>query len=670
MTRALAAGLTGLAFVLVLGLLLAAPPPAGAEDARTDAYGDPLPPGAVARCGTTRFRGGGGGVCTPDGRFLAVGDGILDTTTGKRGPDLAGYGRDVRVNAVALSADGRRVATGSDDLSARVWDATTGKEVRRLEGFVGPVYAVALSPDGGTLATSEYMGPVETDDPDAAWKSARLRFFDVASGRELGAANGERAAAQWLGFAPDGRTLASLPTRPWVAIDDNEEADEVYLWEVPSGRKVRDIDCPGQARSVAYGKDGRALVVGTHDGKVVVFEAATEKELSRLEGAGTAPVYAVALSPDGKRVAYFSSGAICLWDVAEPRARTLFESTEMQPVLAFTPDGGTLVADDGFRVRRFDLASGRAPEVDGHQAPVTSVVFHPGGKTLASGSDDGTIRLWDAATGKEVQRIEGRGAATSSIAFAPDGKTMLSWGGFFSGTIESFANDGAVYLWDVATGKEVRRLLGPGPIHGVAVAPDGATVAITGPSGLVLWRLATGERLHETSEAGSRPGAVSFSPDGRLVAWADSRPDEKQDEVTHFVRLLDVASGKELPRFDGPEMDCHTFAFSPDGATVITNSVHWGQVFLWDVASRKLRLAVDDRDLGVLSVAFSPDGKTFAVRGGMEVSIREPSAGKEVRRIAGHEIALNAVAYSPDGELLATAGWDRAVLIWDLAGGE
>jgi len=279
------------------------------------------------------------------------------------------------------------------------------------------------------------------------------------------------------------------------------------------------------------------------------------------------------------------------------------------------------------------------------------------GPFLVSGSYDKTVRLWDAATGKELCTLSGHTSSVNSVTFSPDGRLLAS------GSV-----DNTVRLWDVASGKELRTLSGHiDKVCSVAFSPDGRLLA-SGSGGhesrdntVRLWDPATGRELCTLSGHTSSVNSVAFSPDGRLLA---------SGSYDKTVRLWDAASGKELRTLCGHKGSVSSVAFSPDGCLLASGSYDH-TVRLWDAASGKgLRTIRGHTILIALSVAFSPDGRLLA-SGHWDYIVRiwDATTGKELRTLSGHACMVCSVAFSPDGRLLASGSWDHTVRLWDTATG-
>jgi S1-C subfamily serine protease len=303
---------------------------------------------------------------------------------------------------------------------------------------------------------------------------------------------------------------------------------------------------------------------------------------------------------------------------------------------------------------------------EGHTDSVNSVAFSPDGLLIASGSHDGTVRLWDVQTGTEMRRIEAHRKAYTgvlSVAYSPDGRSIASGD-----------HDGTVQLWDVQTGKEIRRLEGhTDSVVSVTFSPDGRRIASGGWDETVrLWDVETGKEIRRLERdidvhRKARPpdsaynvvaNSVAFSPDSRLIV---------SNGIPGIVLLWDVQTGKETRRFKGHTDIVRSVAFSPDGRRIASGGVD-RTVLLWDVQTGEEIWRLSPYTFEVYSVAFSSDGRWIA-SGGADRTVRlwDVQTGKQIRRLEAHTGFVYTVAFSPNGPWIASGSSKGELFFWSAA---
>jgi WD40 repeat protein len=400
---------------------------------------------------------------SPDGRRLVTtsydqtarlwnADGALVAVlTGHRG----------RVCHAAFSSDSTRLVTAAADKSLQLWDAATGASLAVLHGHDDLVARAAFTPDAAEIVSASYDGTIRTWDarraesgrtlrghqkyvyagvfhPDgrrvasAAWDGT-ARLWDSTTGRQLRTfTHGETAIVASVAIHPDGRLLATLGRDNVARLWDLDTGEALHAWKVPVNS--------WQDPRLAFSPDGRLLAVGANDGTVRLMDVVSRAEVAVLRGHRTG-VRDVAFSPDGHFVASTGEYGDCtarIWDVA---ART------------------------------------EVARLEGHRACVYSVAFSHDGSLLATGSQDGTVRLWDARS-RLLLAVLNQGTSAFGLAFSPDGTRLAV-----------ACEDNAIRLWDVAARQEVAEVWGhTAYVHAVAFSPDGGRLlSASGDSTLRLW---------------------------------------------------------------------------------------------------------------------------------------------------------------------------------------
>jgi WD40 repeat protein len=307
----------------------------------------------------------------------------------------------------------------------------------------------------------------------------------------------------------------------------------------------------------------------------------------------------------------------------------------------------------------------------GHAKGVFHVAYSPDGTLLATSSRDGTVRLWDAASGAERRALKGHTDVVYSSAFSPDGKLLASAGA-----------DQTVKIWAVDSGREVRTLTGhAGAVYHTAFSPDGKRLATAGEDRAVrLWDVATGAPVRTLEGHSHRITAVCFRPDGRRLASAcpTAGAGPNPNNAGGEVKVWDVAAGCELFTLPGDCAGVLSVAFSPDGKRLAGAGLG-RTVKVWEAATGQEALALAGHTLDAYCVAFSPDGRRLASSSGQwssdkagEVKVWDLTTGAEVLNLAGHAAPVWTVAFSPDGKRLAAASgkWGKdepgEVKVWDL----
>ena len=527
-----------------------------------------------------------------------------------------------RVTSVALSANGRMVASGSDDRTVRVWDAKTGQALHTLE-HAGAVTSVALAADGRVLA--------------AGCLDHAVHLWDTRTGRALKTLPGHGGHVNGVALSADGQMVVS-----------GGDDQTVRVWDAQSGQVKHILQGHTKPVSlVALSTDGSTLASASRDHTVRLWDGLTGRALHTLQGHDAA-VTCIALSADGKTLASGTDDAtVRVWDVQAGQSLLTLEDVPGKVTsLALSADGCTLVIGSDDRcVYLREASTGKVLKIlQGHEHWITSLSVSADGLTVVSGSDDDTVRLWDARTGHAPAAPGGHSNTVTAVALSADGRTVLSgsrdhtvrfWNAQTGQPLHSpvahdkaitsvalsadgslgvsAGKDNTVRLWDVQSAMVLHTLLGhTGAVTTVALSADGRTV-VSGSEDrtLRLWNARTGEMLQVLRGHQQGVTSVAFSADGRTLV---------SSSYDDTMRVCCVQTGETMSVLHGPASCLISVALSADGGRIVSGSDD-GKVRIWDAPTGQLLLTLQGHTDWVACVALSADDRTV-ISGGNDRTLR------------------------------------------------
>ena len=674
-------------------------------------------------------------------------------------------GHKGRVNSVIFSPDGKTLASGSDDEMVKLWDVATRTNIATLEGHRSSVRSVAFSPDGSILVSGS------EDNVSGSWDNS-VKLWDIATRQNIATyrhidnisstydspwiadqPSGQAQPVYSVVFSPDGTTLASGAGSP---IDGN---GTVILWDASEWTRRRpqtlvkisgdnqqgplgvelanpfSVEVRDQSGNVLEGAQVTFTVTtgdGSLSGKFTVEKVTTDANgraqstltLGSSLGTNTVEVSVVGLTKIevtfnamGIGTPISVGGDYQTWHLPDGAIIRLGKGRlgDSDRLAAFSPDGQSLAVASDIGVWLYDVATLRERALfTGHRGEVSSVSFSPDGTILASGSRDGTVKLWDVVAGENIATLgEWWWRPVQSISFSPDGAILAAgsygvvslWDVATKTNIATFAgrtkwvqsmsfspdgtilasglNDDKIELWNIATRTNIATLRHPHLVESVSFSPDGKTLA-SGAGDVRLWDVATWTNVATLRNTG---GSVAFSPDGRILATRGNlwdvatrqniatfegsarsfSPDGKMLAIQlgdGKVRLWDIETQNAVTlRHSVAVM---SVAFSPDGATLASGSGWYGGTKLWDVATGRDIVSLEGHTGGDHSVAFSPNGSTLAIG----QNLWNVATRTNIATLEGHTDLVRSVAFSLGGTLLASGSDDSTIKLWDVTTGQ
>ncbi|MCY6490851.1 AAA-like domain-containing protein [Leptolyngbya sp. GGD] len=571
---------------------------------------------------------------SPNGQIIASAseDGTAKLWEAQTGKLIRTLEHADRLWSVHFSSDGKLLASASRDGIVKLWNVETGELVKTVKTEQDNVRSVRFSPDGQMLATSS--------------SDKLIKLWRVSDGQLLRSLSGHTGWVTSINFSPDGTSLASA------------SADRtVRLWNVQTG-KAR-LQLPGHpdvVRAVHFSPDGQQLVSASQGGSVRLWKVADGSLIKEIDNSSS--VWNVRFSPDGKSIVTADSdGAIKqrnLVDIQDETTHPQILKGHYGRVwaLSWSPDGQFLASggvDGVVKLWKLQVSEPKSFEVS--QKNLISVSLSPDSRFFAAGGGDHSIKLWDVETGRPIKELKGHQDAVRSVRFSPDGTK-----------IASASSDRTVKIWDAKTGTIIRNLQDDHRFGSVRFSSDGKLLATGGGDGkkINLWNVGTGQlvrTIQDDSKKRCGIGSLGMSEDGKRIVAACN---------LLTARIWDVETGAMLKTFDRHSNQVLTADFSMDGQRLATGGDD-SLIKIWDIQTESVINTIRGHRGSVRRLKFSPDGTMLAsASSDHTINLWKVSDGSLLRTLEGHSNQILSLSFSADSKTLVSAGYDNTVKVWRL----
>lgn len=558
------------------------------------------------------------------------------------------------ITSLEYSADGSYFVSGATDGLVIIWDAETGLALKQMQGHFGTVTGIAISPDGQTIVSSG------SDRVAILW--------DVETGQEIRRFEGHDGAVRTVAYHPDGSTILT------------GGRDEILiLWDVETGEEIRRfVGHDAFVETVTFDSTGDFALSGASNRTLILWNLEAGNIVRRYEGHSDA-VTSVVLSPDDTRAISTSCtardvdrtcirGEVLEWDMQTGLITREFVG-HMDAVndAAYTPDGQIILTSSCAERRQAACIRGEVLEWDSssasdevvefseHNSAVIAVAVSPDGELVASAGGsrlsgvrgDSNIWVWHSDNAAVYFRFQGHISDVTSVEFSHDGQFLLS-----------SARDGTVRIWNVETGRAVRRFGEHRRIaYDATYTSDAERVLSAGSESILLWDVETGAIERTFEDLGNQVTAltVAISPDDRYALAGLNNG---------IIVVWELETGEEVRRITGHTDDITDMHFSADGTQLLTASID-GSVRIWEFVTGTQLSRFNGHGDDVWTAVFA-NNETQVVSASADgaVILWDIASGIEVHRFAGHTADVLGTAIDPESGTVYTASTDGTVRAW------
>ncbi|MCO6500577.1 MAG: caspase family protein [Vicingus serpentipes] len=514
------------------------------------------------------------------------------------------------VTSIDYSKDGNFIVTGSQDKTIKLWEASSGREIRTFNGHTQPLTNVAFSPDGTKIVSVGY------DQIAHVW--------DVEKGTLLTSFKDSLDEIRNAIFTPDGTQILT-----------GGHHTNAILWGL-NGKKIKEFrqkpsTCYQCIPSLQFNKDGSKLITGSGDRTAIIWDVKTTDTVRTFQftpGSCSSCKSSAALSSNEKYIASGEgSGQLNIIDVQTGKILQKLVDDEDFKSVQFSSDNKYLAAVLGYYgvLKVWDVKSGKELLSVKNEKGIKDVAFSPNGKNIAVANTNHTASVWDIDKKEELLVLQG-------VVNRPPTPRL---------------NDSQQYYLD--------------KLNEVELSPDGNTLAFFKRSkNVVLWDLNTGKANKKLVGHEELVTCLSFDPTSKIIATGS---------LDRSIILWDATSGQIIKKLEGHSAMLFSVKFSKDGKQLVSNS--WdGTSVIWDVDKKEIISRFKMHDGSPYSASITPNG-LYLITGGLDKTLRfsEIDTRAQVKEFIGHTEVVGDICFGSDDHIFATAGWDRKVKIWDVNSG-